>query len=129
MNKILVFTEKKDLEGIFKGLYGPNGFQISSFGPEDEIRITEDDHFVVVHAGRKKQASLSKVIHKAKKRIQDLKIICVSTKKTSAFFRRFDPKDVDAYFTEKTTLGEIQEGVRRLMFPEKYQGNGREKES
>lgn len=122
MNNILVFTEKKDFEGIFKGLYGPNGFQVRTFGPEDEIRITEDDHFVVIHPGRKR-ASLSKVIDEARKRISDLKVICVSMKKTSAFSKQFDPKDVDAHFTEKTTVGEIQESVRRLIFPEKYEGN------
>ncbi len=50
-----------------------------------------------------------------------LKVICVSRKKTSVFRKQFDPKDIDTYFTEKTTLGEIKDGIRRLMFPEKYQ--------
>lgn len=115
MNKILILAEKKYFEEIFRGLYEPNGFQVAAFSSNEEIRIAGDDHFIVVRPGLR-AAPLAKAIEQVRTQVSDLKVICISKRSSSSFQRQFDPSDIDVYFSDQTSLGEIKEAVRHLMF-------------
>jgi hypothetical protein len=120
MNKVLVLAEERSMMELFRGLFAPSGLHVCKFTSGDTIRIENDDDIIVICPADNK-SSIAQAIQRIREQVSDLKVVCFSNKKSASFRKQFSSKEIDIYFTDRSTIGEIEKKVWTLPLPERHQ--------
>lgn len=119
MNKILVLSKQEEFLELLRSYYEHYGFCVMRMNALDFAEDISDTHIIVINLQNMK-IPLGNIIERAKTKYPDIKIACYMQKFDLDSNDRLEKQRIDAIFSERNCIEEIDRKIKALMFPEKY---------